>query len=385
MLDQSLDSCLARIREHEPELQCWVEVSPLAPLAEGPLSGVCFGVKDIFAVEGLRLEWGSPVFSGRRATEDCALVRRLRQLGGTVVGKTHTTSFAYFDPAPTRNPHRAGHTPGGSSSGSAAAVAAGMVPMAIGSQTQGSVLRPASFCGVVGFKPTLGLIDLTGVMPFAPTLDTAGFFTATAADMADLWRRMGYGSAAPPAAPRLAAFTVPDDVEPPMRDAVLAAAAKLGATVIAPPASFPTLWQAVKLIQEYEGARTHEDSYRNHRDLIGQQLGILIAKGLATLEADYRAALDHLARARRDIAEVFAQYDAILSPSALGPAPATLTTSTGHPKMNAPWTGIGSPAISIPLPVASGELPLGLQLAAAPGRDAELLAYAAALDAIVRG
>ncbi|MBM3793515.1 MAG: amidase [Acidobacteria bacterium] len=385
MLDQSLETCLSRIREREAELECWVEVSPLAPLGEGSLSGLCFGVKDIFAVEGLRFECGSPVFAGRRATQDCSLVRRLRKLGGTVVGKTHTTSFAYFDPAPTRNPHRAGHTPGGSSSGAAAAVAAGMVPMAIGSQTQGSVLRPASFCGVAGFKPTHGLIDMTGVMPFAPMLDTAGFFTATAADMAELWRRMHYGAASSTAAPRLAAFTVPDDVEQPMREAVLAAAAKLGAPVIAPPVSFPTLWQAVRLIQEFEGARTHEDSYLRHRDQIGKQLSILIANGLATSEADYRAAIDQLMRARHDMAALFAQYDVILSPSALGPAPATLATSTGHPKMNAPWTGLGSPAISIPLPVAKGALPLGLQLAAAPGRDTDLLAYAAALDAIVRG
>lgn len=385
MLDQSLDTCLARIHEREAELQCWVEVSPLAPLGEGALSGLCFGVKDIFAVEGLLFECGSPVFAGRRATEDCSLVRRLRELGGTVAGKTHTTSFAYFDPAPTRNPHRAGHTPGGSSSGSAAAVAVGMVPMAIGSQTQGSVLRPASFCGVVGFKPTLGLIDMTGVMPFAPTLDTAGFFTATAADMAELWRRMGYGSASPTASPRLAAFTVPDDVDPTMCDAVLAAAAKLGAPLVAPPESFTTLWQTVALIQEYEGARTHEDSFRSSRALLGAKLAGLIESGLARPESDYHAALEHLDRAKRDIADVFAQYDVILSPAALGPAPATLTTGTGHPKMNAPWTGIGAPAISIPLPVAPGELPLGLQLTAAPGRDAELLAYASALDAIVRG
>lgn len=380
MLNLPLEACLSRIRELDPQLRCWTEVAPLAPLAEGPLSGMPFGVKDIYEAVGLRFECGSPVFAGRVSTTDAVLVRRLRELGATAVGKTHTTAFAYFDPAPTRNPHNPAHTPGGSSSGSAAAVAAGMVPMALGSQTQGSVLRPASFCGVAGFKPTYGLLPLDGVMPFAPTLDTAGFFTATAADMAELWRRMGYevGSGG---AVRVAMFRIPNEVETAMRSAVTRASERLGAALIEPPDSFIALWQAVKMVQDYEGARTHEGSYRAHGKNIGLKLAELIERGLATPVGDYQAAIDHIDRAKRDMAQVFEQYEVILTPAAVGAAPGTLA-STGDPRMNAPWTGLGCPAISIPMPVAPGELPLGLQLTAAPGQDGRLLRFAE-VDAIV--
>ena len=382
MLDLTLDHCLNRIAELDSQLHCWTEISPREPLKPGPLSGVPFGVKDIYAATGLSFECGSPVFAGRRATEDASLVRRLRELGAIAVGKTHTTAFAYFDPAPTRNPRHHAHTPGGSSSGSAAAVAAGMVPMALGSQTQGSVLRPASYCGVVGFKPTFGLIAMDGVMPFAPSLDTAGFFTVTAADMAELWRRMGYPLSGE-RRPRLAAFAIPDEVEDPMRRAVTLAATSANAPVIEPPESFRNLWQAVKMVQDYEGARTHEESYRRHGKAVGLKLAGLIERGLATPVEPYQAALDHLARAKREMAQVFEQYDVILTPAALGPAPATLT-STGDPRMNAPWTGLGCPALSVPLPTAlSTDLPLGLQLTAAPGNDGGLLLYGAGVDAIV--
>jgi Asp-tRNA(Asn)/Glu-tRNA(Gln) amidotransferase A subunit family amidase len=378
MLQVSLDVCLKRIREKEPEIQAWVEVQPLSPLGEGPLFGMPFGVKDIFDVAGLRCEWGSPIHAGRVPTADSALVRRLRELGGICVGKTHTTTFAYFDAAPTRNPYRLTHTPGGSSSGSAAAVACGMVPVALGSQTQGSMLRPASFCGVVGFKPTIGLLPLDGVMPFAPTLDTAGLFTANAADMADLWRRMGYPAAATAGgAVRLAAFRPPPEVEAPMRAKFLEIVARLGVPLVDAPPAYAGLYPAVKLTQEVEGGRTLEETYRRHGAAVGVKLAQLIEHGLATPKAEYEAALAALAEARREFAtQVFTQFDFILTPAALGPAPETLS-STGDPRMNSPWTGLGTPAVSLPMPVAPGDLPLGLQVASAQGRDAELLAWAA--------
>ena len=376
MLDVTLDECLKQIAALDASLHCWTEVAPLPALREGPLSGMPFGVKDIYQVAGLSFECGSPVFAGRRAEADASLVHRLRELGGVAVGKTHTTAFAYFDAAPTRNPHNRAHTPGGSSSGSAAAVAAGMVPMALGSQTQGSVLRPASYCGVVGFKPTFGLIDMTGVMPFAPTLDTAGFFSATAADMAELWRRMGYETGASAGRARIAAFAIPSEVEETMRAAVTQAASAWQAPTIEPPGSFASLWQAVKMVQDYEGARTHEDSYKRYGKAVGAKLAELIERGLATPTEPYQAALDHIERAKRDMAQVFEQYDLILTPAALGPAPETLA-STGDPRLNAPWTGLGCPAISSPMTAPAGGLPLGLQVTAAPGRDGALLHFAA--------
>src|ERR1044071_2227981 len=176
-------ACLDRIRQMDGAIQAWVQVKPQPPTGEGPLSGIPFGMKDIVETKGLATEYGSPIYKGRIGTDDAAIVRLLRSRGGVLLGKTHTTAFAYRTPPPTHNPRTLAHTPGGSSSGSAAAVAAGMVPFAVGTQTGGSVLRPASFCGVTGFKPTYGWMSTEGVLQFAKSLDTLGFFTATAADM----------------------------------------------------------------------------------------------------------------------------------------------------------------------------------------------------------
>jgi len=352
-------------------------VDPQPPLGEGPLSGVAFGVKDIFDTAGVPTEWGSPLMAGRIPEVDCPLVRMLRERGGIMVGKTHTTSFAYFDAAPTRNPHDLECTPGGSSSGSAAAVAAGMVPFAIGSQTQGSVLRPASFCGCVGFKPTLGLLPIAGAMPFSPELDTAGLFTPTASAMSALWGKMGLAAEASPAGP-MAAFAPVAEVEAPMREAFSRAVERLGAHWIDPPDSFRELAAVVRLIQEVEGGRTHCEIWRRHGTAMGVKLAGLIERGLSTPEETFQAALSQLRQARRDMEAVFRQYPVVLTAAALGAAPRDLSF-TGDPRMNAPWTGIGSPAISVPMPVG-GALPLGLQIAAAPGQDAALLATAVAVE-----
>ena len=197
-----VERCLGRIEEREGEVRAWAFVAASSAREEAraldrelkdsgprsPLHGIPVGIKDIFDVAGMPCEWGSAVERGRTPSMDSPLVSRLRALGAVILGKTHTTAYAYFDPAPTRNPRNLDHTPGGSSSGSAAAVADGMVPLAVGSQTMGSVLRPASFCGVVGLKPTFGGLPLEGVMPFAPSLDHAGLFASDVAGMELAWR-----------------------------------------------------------------------------------------------------------------------------------------------------------------------------------------------------
>src|SRR5215470_358292 len=188
----ALKRCLDRIQSMEPSIHAWVQVSPQRDPGRGRLSGIPYGVKDIVETRGLATEYGSPIYKGRIGTTDAAIVREMRKHGAILLGKTQTTAFAYLTPAPTCNPRDLGHTPGGSSSGSAAAVAAGMVPFAIGEQTRGSVLRPASFCGVTGFKPTYGLLSMEGVLPLSKSLDTLGFFTHTAGDMLALWRALGY-------------------------------------------------------------------------------------------------------------------------------------------------------------------------------------------------
>src|SRR5271163_205503 len=190
--ESGLQSCLERIKTQDTSVHAWVQVLPQEPTGQGKLSGIPFGVKDIIETRGLLTEYGSPIYKGRIGTEDAAIIREMRQRGGILLGKTETTAFAYRTPAPTRNPRDLERTPGGSSSGSAAAVAAGMVPLSIGEQTQGSVLRPASYCGVTGFKPSYGLLSMDGVLPFAKSLDTLGFFTHTPVDMLRLWESMGH-------------------------------------------------------------------------------------------------------------------------------------------------------------------------------------------------
>ena len=196
--EDAVKACLERIRMLDPKIQAWVQVAPQPALGDGPLAGIPFGAKDIMETRGLSTEYGSPIYKGRLGTTDAAIVTSLRRRGAVLLGKTHTTAFAYRTPGPTRNPRNLEHTPGGSSSGSAAAVAAGMVPFALGTQTRGSILRPASYCGVTGFKPSYSLVSLDGVLPYAKSLDTVGFFTHTPADMLALWEAMGHPSGCPP-------------------------------------------------------------------------------------------------------------------------------------------------------------------------------------------
>jgi Asp-tRNA(Asn)/Glu-tRNA(Gln) amidotransferase A subunit family amidase len=370
--------CRARIAEREPELHAWVEVSPRDPLGSGPLDGIPFGVKDIFETRCLATEFGSPAYAGRKGETDSALVTQLRSKGGVMMGKTQTTPLASFDPSPTRNPRNPGHTPGGSSSGSAAAVAAGMVPFALGSQTQGSVIRPASYCGVAGFKPTFGLLSLEGVMPFAPSLDTAGLFTQDADDMRLLWSRMGFPAAA--STPAICAAPDALDVEPAMESAFRRnmeglRAAGFRIDVIEFP-DWPELLAASRLVSQYEGSRTHEQAWRQHGVQLGAKVAQLIADGLQFPESRYSQALAVIGEVKLKMDAVFREYPVVLTPSAPGPAPRGLG-STGDPRMNSTWTALGTPAVSVPMAWA-GEMPLGLQMTARPGDDAGLLDFAVA-------
>ncbi|HYM12063.1 MAG TPA: amidase [Bryobacterales bacterium] len=378
-----LELCLARIREQEPRIQAWVEVCPQPAQTQGPLRGIPFGAKDIFETAGMATEYGSPIYAGRKGRQDAGLVRELKERGAVLLGKTQTTAFAYFDPAPTRNPRNLEHTPGGSSSGSAAAVAAGMVPFALGSQTQGSVLRPASFCGVVGFKPTHGLLPLEGVLSFAPSLDTAGLFTPTAEDMRLLWERMGFPVDRTDTPPRLGVPAALPELDPAMEwefrlTATRLRAAGLRVETIELPPDFAKLRAASKLINDYEGARTHRERWREHGLRIGWKLAQMVAEGLRIPSEEYAAALGTVAQVKQEMAKMFEQVPVILTPAAPGPAPAGLA-STGDPRMNSPWTALGVPAISIPMPAGDG-LPLGLQMTAGAGRDGFLVAVAGELE-----
>jgi Asp-tRNA(Asn)/Glu-tRNA(Gln) amidotransferase A subunit family amidase len=378
----ALQPCLDRIREMDPSIHAWVQVLPQRPTGNGTLSEIPFGAKDIIETRGLSTEYGSPIYKGRIGTADAAIVRDMRQRGAILLGKTHAAAFAYYTPAPTHNPRDLEHTPGGSSSGSAAAVAAGMVPIALGTQTKGSVLRPASFCGVTGFKASYGLLPMEGVLPLAKSLDTLGFFTHTPADMLALWESMGH----PAGRTEDFALGAPDpmpEVEPAMATVFQNALSLLrsaGASIRSMDIAgmLAKLSDAADTVTFYEGARFHQQRFNEYGSRLGAELVDLIQKGLQVSVERYDEARRYIAECKARVAEMYKATPVILVPAATGPAPLGLA-STGDPRMNAPWTALGTPAISIPLPVSSG-LPLGLQLTADHGQDARVIRTAVGLQ-----
>jgi aspartyl-tRNA(Asn)/glutamyl-tRNA(Gln) amidotransferase subunit A len=391
------DACLARIAAGDAGVRAWAHVDEAGARAtarereaearaghrRGPLHGVPVAIKDIFHVAAMTTTCGAAPAFHVRPVDDATVVARLRAAGAVVLGKVHTTEFAYFEPAPTRNPWNAAHTPGGSSSGSAAAVAARMAPLALGTQTVGSVLRPAAYCGVIGFKGTHGLIPTDGVVPLAWSFDHVGIFARGVADVAFALAVLAARPVDAPAvsAPRVAlAPELLDRATSEVAAEVRAAAMRLaraGATVheVKLPASFAALHAAGRVVLEVEAAAYHEDLYRVHAAEYRPRTRELIADGLARPAVAYvRAQRDRLAF-RAEVAPLLAEYDALLSPTAASTAPEGL--ATGDPWFCAPWSFAGVPACSLPTAVSSAGLPHAVQLVAARGRDGALLAVAA--------
>ena len=390
---------LARIAATDGAIEAWATLDPAHVRAEaarcdkaastGPLRGIGIGVKDIIATRALPTGMGSPVFAGHRGDRDAVCVARILQAGGYVFGKTVTTEFAFMQAGKTRNPWNAAHTPGGSSSGSAAAVAAGHVAGALGTQTNGSVIRPAAYCGIVGFKPTLGAIPLAGAHLFSETLDTIGTFTRSVADAAVLARAV--------MDPAAITMTAPSAIEAP-RLAVLAefpwsplsgdAAAALAAAVArlrqagahVQVATLPPDWQDAhrvhRTIMLYEGARNLRALQDRDRSRLSEVLNAALDEGRALADADYLAALAERERMRNAFDAWQRSCTAIVTPPAPAAAPAGLA-STGDPACCTLWTLLGVPAITLPIGMGETGLPLGMQLAAHAGGDAGLLAVAA--------
>jgi Asp-tRNA(Asn)/Glu-tRNA(Gln) amidotransferase A subunit family amidase len=370
----------------DSSIHAWVQVLPQPPTGAGRLSGIPFGAKDIIETEGLVTEYGSPIYRGRIGSEDAAIVRELRRRGAILLGKTQSTAFAYRTPAATRNPRHLEHTPGGSSSGSAAAIAAGMAPFALGTQTQGSVLRPASYCGVTGFKPSFDLLPMEGVLPLATSLDTLGFFTHTPAGMLALWESLGHF------ADRTEDFALgaPDPL--PMVEPAMAAAFQNALSIlrtagrsiqsidIAP--MLARLSDASTTVMFYEGARFHQQRFNQYGDRLAE-LAVLVREGLEISVERYDEARRYIAECKTRIDEMYKATPVILVPAATGPAPLGLAW-TGDASMNAPWTALGTPAISIPMRVPGG-LPLGLQLTGEHGQDARVIRTAVRLQEMLDG
>ena len=361
----------------------------------GPLFGVPVGVKDIIDTMDFPTEYGSPIHAGRYSVGDATVVSRLRAAGALIFGKTVTTEFATTHPGPTCNPHNLAHTPGGSSSGSAAAVAAGMVPVALGTQTNGSVIRPASFCGVYAFKPSRGLLPRTGVLDQSPSLDEIGVFARNLEDIAKVTEIMsgddGHDSASarqsprrlydvavsePPLPPKFCFVKTPwwDDVEPEAREAYEAFVAHMGndVEVVQLPDIVKQVAPWLVTVNEIELGVCLQKEWLHHRELLSEPLRARVEKSMTMSGTSYLIAKDRMFHVMNAFDEYFATYDAILCPAALGTAPHSLK-STGNPIMQTVWSFAGLPSVNLPLLTLSNGLPLGVQAVGSYQNDARLL------------
>lgn len=415
-----VDCCLAQIDEHEPRIHAWVIVDRAGALAaarkaadeidgghdRGPLHGIPLGIKDIFDVAGWPTLAGSSLRAGHVAERDATVVARLREAGAILLGKTVTTEFASFDPPVTRNPWNVERTPGGSSSGSAAAVALGMCLGAIGSQTGGSITRPASYCGVSGCKPTFGRVSGQGVVPLSRHMDHVGPIARTVGDVAAILAAIaGYdpldastvdrpvddylAACREPVAPRLG---VVDDaffcqgLPGPLKSALDNSIGRFraaGATIAAAalPGGFSQVTALHRLVNAVEAAEYHRPMYEKHRDRYGRNIASLIEEGLAATAVSYSEALVHRRQLQRDLLDSFADCDVLVTPATTSTAPGPETT--GDPKFNSPWSYVGYPTVSFPCGLADDGLPIALQLVGRPFDEARLLAAAAWCERVV--
>ena len=415
--EELVRACLERIREIEPTVQAWQFLDEEHALAQaraadeqrrsgepvGALNGIPVGIKDIIDTADMPTENGTVLHKGRTPRTDAAVVAALRAAGAVIMGKTVTTECAYFTPGKTHNPHNPEHTPGGSSSGSAAAVAAQMVPLALGSQTAGSVIRPGAFCGDYAFKPTHGLIPRTGVLTLSRTLDHIGLFARSLDDLALLAEELaGYDEAdpdtrprarvpfranlaeEPPIAPMFAFVRTPhwERVDADAKEAYGELIEALGERV-EEVELFPTAreaWDWQRTIMEAEMAANLEPLWRSGKEKLSQRLCALIDRGCETRAIDYQRALRRLPPMVASFDELFMErYDAILTPPALGTAPKGLG-ATGDPVFCVLWTLLGMPAVTLPLMRGANGLPLGVQVVGRRNYDARVLRTARWLE-----
>ncbi len=398
-----LEACLSRIALREPQVCAWAWHDPEAarhqlrglPVdgAGLPLFGLPVGVKDIIDTRDMPTQYGSRAYAANRPIRDAVVVSRLKAAGAIVMGKTVTTEFAHVHAGPTVNPHNAAHTPGGSSSGSAAAVADFMVPLALGTQTGGSTIRPAAFCGIVGFKPTYGDIALDGVLPLAHTMDTMGIHARTVADVMLLYPILSGRLVPRPAAPgRLRIVWHPgphaDEADDDARQALLAAREILTeggvefVDVELPHGDLAAMSRANRLIMAYEASRQHRALFQATPELLGAATCTLIETGLGIDPAQYEQELEGVARCRRVFEQAMQGVDALMTFSAPGQAPVR-EAGTGASTFNRIWTTIGAPCLTIPAGRGAMDLPVGVQFVSGCGRDQHLLELGLRVEAML--
>lgn len=401
--------CLDRVAAVDDQVQAWAYLDPDQALAQarradeahaaglnlGPLHGLPVGLKDIIDTRDMPTQCGTPFHDGRRPNRDATVTALLRQAGAVIMGKTVTTELAVYTPGKTRNPHDPTRTPGGSSSGSAAAVSAGMVPLAVGTQTNGSVIRPAAFCGVYGYKPTHGSISRHGVLEQSRPLDTIGVFGRSLADLALLAepltvfddrdadmpqvgrpKLVASAGEEPPLAPNFAFVKSPlwDQAEPDTHSAFGELADFLGERCdeVALPELFNDALRWHRTIFCADLARSFQSFYERDKSKLSDALRAIIEEGQACLAVDYNRAVEWREVLNRGLDEILERYDAILTPAAKGEAPQDLTV-TGDPLFCTLWTFCGTPAVTLPLLQGSNAMPMGVQLVAQRGNDARLL------------
>ena len=420
---EALTAYIARIDESEETIQAWdylardnarkqAEIADKARRQGAPmgaLHGVPLGVKDIFDTFDMPTQYGTPLHKDRRPREDAFAVERLRSQGAIMLGKTSTTELATYAPGvtKTRNPHNPEHTPGGSSSGSAAAVAAGQVPAALGTQTNGSVIRPASFCGVWGYKPSFGLISRSGVLRQAPALDQVGVLAATLQDAGLVAQHMmvhdsrdsamrpraapnlqAAAGELPPVTPLMAFVKTPvwEQADSETQEAFGELAQALGEAVteIALPESFAHIHTMHKTVMEAEIARNYHRDYERGADQMSDSLRGQIERGREVRAVDYIRSTESIGALAAIADEILNDYDAFLTPAAPGTAPHGLD-DTGSAAFCTIWTYLGMPALSIPLMTGANGLPIGVQLVGARGDDARLFRMANWLVGTVSG
>jgi Asp-tRNA(Asn)/Glu-tRNA(Gln) amidotransferase A subunit family amidase len=394
-VDAALAQSLQAIDAHEKTVGAFVRraENPRAGNS-GALRGVAVGIKDIIDTANLPTEMGSPIYKNYRPRADAVVVMMLKQAGATIVGKTTTTAFAANDPTATLNPRNHAHTPGGSSSGSAAAVAAGMIPLALGTQTGGSVIRPASFCGVAAIKPSYRLLPTVGVKCFSWTLDTVGLFAAGVADLAHGLSAMTNRPELLPAAtlkvPRIGLVGqefagAPEAAGAEALRIAVAAVERAGASVraLTLPDIVAEAWGIQPTIQEFEAHQAFAWEYRENYDAMPPLLRGRLDESLDIGPAAYDTARAVAMQARAALADTFKEVDVLLTLAAPGVAPKGLA-STGDPRFNRLWTLMGTPCVNIPAYVAEGGLPVGVQVIAGYGDDAKALAAARFVEEALR-
>ena len=405
--EEYVGACLDRIAAIDGEVRAFVHLDPDAALAQarevderrrnglsiGLLHGLPVAIKDLFDTADYKTEYGTALFRGRQPTRDSAVVARLREAGAVIIGKTVTTELAYFSPGPTRNPHDLTRTPGGSSSGSAAAVAAAMVPLAVGSQTNGSMIRPASFCGVYGVKPTHGLISRHGALELSRSLDHVGVFARSLADAALILEvlagydpndpdtspvaapdYLGLVAEEPPLPPRLAFVRTPvwDKADAQTHATFEELVAALGDRIVEVvlPDAYAAAWDDQRVIMAADMAHNFDPLLKRGGDVLSQQMRDLLADGRAVPAVRYLDAQRNARGYAGGLMKLFDEYDAILTPATPGVAP--VGEATGNPVFNSLWSLTGLPAINLPLLSGEGGMPLGVQLVGAKGDDARL-------------